>query len=120
MSFTLSDWVYQGITTQGHILAVHPDYFLLKGGLERCLYRLARKHAGKQSQGWKCSLPKLYEKTGSECSLRRFKFEINKILASDSLPEYRLSWDKDKQKGGEILCVNYRTKTRPLSWCGSN
>ena len=29
------------------LLTMHQDYFLLTGGLERALYRIARKHAGK-------------------------------------------------------------------------
>ena len=39
----LPPWLYNAILRQRDILAVHPDYFRLTGGLERWLYRLARK-----------------------------------------------------------------------------
>ena len=39
----LPPWLYNAILRRRDILAVHPDYFRLTGGLERWLYRLARK-----------------------------------------------------------------------------
>ena len=48
MTLTLSDWVYEGIVNEKSLLTMHPDYFLLSRGLERALYRIARKHAGTQ------------------------------------------------------------------------
>ena len=51
MSITISEWLYQGIIEEGGILSIHEDYFLLTGGIERWLYRVARKHAGKQEYG---------------------------------------------------------------------
>src|SRR6267378_20573 len=33
-------WIYKGILGRKDILAAHPDYFQLTGGLERWLYRL--------------------------------------------------------------------------------
>ena len=54
MTITLSDWVYEGIMAERSLLTMHPDYFLLTGGLERALYRIARKHAGNQRGGWTC------------------------------------------------------------------
>ncbi len=54
MTITLSDWVYEGIMAERSLLTMHPDYFLLTGGLERALYRIARKHAGNQRGGGTC------------------------------------------------------------------
>jgi plasmid replication initiation protein len=42
MTLTLSDWVLR-IVNEKSLLTMHPDYFLLSGGLERALYRIARK-----------------------------------------------------------------------------
>jgi Replication initiator protein A len=39
----LATWLYRAIIRQRDLLAVHPDYFRLTGGIERWLYRLARK-----------------------------------------------------------------------------
>ena len=36
---------------KGGVLTIHEDYFLLTGGIERWLYRVARKHAGQQEGG---------------------------------------------------------------------
>jgi plasmid replication initiation protein len=51
MTITLPDWLYQGIVERGGVLRIHEDYFLLAGGIERFLYRVARKHAGMQPDG---------------------------------------------------------------------
>src|SRR3546814_21147207 len=48
MTITLSNWVYEGIVSERSLLTMHVDYFLLTGGLERAVYRIARKHAGSQ------------------------------------------------------------------------
>jgi hypothetical protein len=34
------------------VLTIDPAYFRLTGGIERWLYRLVRKHGGKQPGGW--------------------------------------------------------------------
>jgi plasmid replication initiation protein len=44
MSITLSDWFYEGVVMEGGVLAIDPAYFGIKGGRERWLYRVARKH----------------------------------------------------------------------------
>jgi len=99
MTITLSNWIYQGILMEGGVLAVHPDYFLLTGGLERCLYRIARKHAGVQSQGWTCTVQTLYAKTGSESSSKEFSRMLRKIVTANTLPEYHLSWIEQTESG---------------------
>ena len=45
----LPDWFYAGIMTDALVLTIDRDYFDLTGGLERWLYRLVRKHGGRQS-----------------------------------------------------------------------
>ena len=40
---TLQPWLYRALERRSEILAVHPAYFELTGGIERWLYRLARK-----------------------------------------------------------------------------
>src|SRR3546814_9674538 len=48
----ISDW--SSDVCSSDLLTMHQDYFLLTGGLERALYRIARKHAGNQKGGWTC------------------------------------------------------------------
>ena len=91
MTITLSNWVYEGIIRERSLLTMHPDYFLLKGGLERALYRIARKHVGQQRSGWSCRVELLREKTGSDSKVKEFNRMLRKIVEADQLPDYRLS-----------------------------
>lgn len=91
MTITLSDWVYEGIVGEKSLLTMHPDYFLLTGGLERALYRIARKHAGSQRGGWRCRVEMLHDKTGSDSKAKEFNRMLRKIVEADQLPEYALS-----------------------------
>ncbi len=100
MSLTLSNWLYEGIKQQGGVLAIHPDYFLLTGALERWLYRVARTHAGQQANGHTISTSVLYSKSGSDSPERRFRFELKQIAEADELPEYHLEWI-DRTESGE-------------------
>lgn len=103
MSVTLSDWLYEGIVSNGGVLSIHPDYFLLTGALERWLYRVARKHAGHQAAGFTISIATLYEKSGSDSPARRFKYELKQIAAADELPEYHLEWIDQTESGEAAL-----------------
>jgi plasmid replication initiation protein len=42
----LPDWFYAGVLDAALVLTIDPAYFRLKGGIERWLYRLVRKHGG--------------------------------------------------------------------------
>jgi len=90
MSITLSDWVYEGIIGERSLLTMHQDYFLLTGGLERALYRIARKHAGNQNGGWTCRVELLREKTGSDSKPKEFNRMLRKVVEMDQLPDYTL------------------------------
>lgn len=91
MSITLAEWFYEGILTNGGVLAIDPLYFSITGGRERWLYRVARKHAGGVGEkGFAISLLTLFEKSGVEGSFRRFKYEIYKIVKENKLPKYNL------------------------------
>lgn len=88
ISITLSDWVYEGIVNERSLLTMHPDYFLLTGGLERAIYRIARKHAGSQRDGWTCRVEVLREKTGSDALPKEFNRMLRRIVQANDLPEY--------------------------------
>ena len=91
MTLTLSNWVYEGIVSEKSLLTMHQDYFLLTGGLERALYRIARKHAGVQEEGWLCRIEILHQKTGSDSPLKEFNRMLRKIVERNQLPEYDLT-----------------------------
>lgn len=91
MTLTLPDWLYSGIVTKGGVLTIHEDYFLLTGGIERWLYRVARKHAGMQELGWQFTMRQLYEKSGSAARFSDFAIDVRRSVEANGLPEYVLS-----------------------------
>lgn len=104
MTITLSDWFYEWVTAAGGVLSIHEDYFLLTGGIERWLYRVARKHGGNQNLGWTLTMRQLYEKSGSAARLSDFAVDVRKIVAADKLPEYALTMSID-ERGGESVSM---------------
>ena len=76
---------------KGGVLTIHEDYFLLTGGIERWLYRVARKHAGAAGpKGFAIPMPTRFEKSGAEGTYRRFKFEMLAIVARNDIPDFDL------------------------------
>ncbi|MBO0699518.1 MAG: replication initiator protein A, partial [Zavarzinella sp.] len=65
MTITIPEWLFNGVVMKGGILTIHEGYFLLTGGIERWLYRVARKHAGAQPLGWSFTMRQLFDKFGS-------------------------------------------------------
>jgi plasmid replication initiation protein len=98
IEITLSQWLYDGICAKGSLLKVDPSYFELTSGLKRFLYRTARKHAGKNSEGWTFTVEGLYEKSGSENDFRKFKSKLKAAVLDNDIPEYSLEWmEKDRK-----------------------
>jgi plasmid replication initiation protein len=90
MEFVLPDWFYRGVIDRSLVLAIDPAYFRLRGGIERWLYRVARKHAGHQRHGWLFDLPHLHQKSGSLAKLPDFACDIRRIARHQPLPGYHL------------------------------
>src|ERR1044072_3215320 len=61
----LPDWFYAGILDDALVLTIDRAYFDLTGGLERWLYRVVRKHGGRQVCGWSFDFRHLHAKSGS-------------------------------------------------------
>ena len=89
LTLRVPDWLLDGIMS-GNILTLDREYFLLTGGIERAIYRVARKHAGSQAQGWTVKMTTLYDKTGSESPLKKFTFRIREMCRADELPRYAM------------------------------
>jgi plasmid replication initiation protein len=105
MSLTLSNWVYEGLMKERSLLTLHADYFTLSGGVERAIYRIARKHAGDQPQGWVCRVSVLHEKTGSESPLKQFAYLLKRIVAANDLPDYDLSYTATRDGAAAVHFV---------------
>src|SRR5262249_54336940 len=102
MTITLPDWLYEGIVERGGEVTIHEDYFLLTGGIERWLYRVARKHAGSQESGWSFTMRQLYEKSGSASRPSDFAIDIRRVVQANQLPEYELAIRRNGE-GDEIV-----------------
>jgi len=98
IEITLSQWLYDGICAQGSLLKVPPTYFDLTSALKRFLYRTARKHIGKNQKSWEFSIEKLYEKSGSEREIRKFKSDLKIVVLENNIPEYSIEWIKKNKK----------------------
>ena len=94
----LSDWLYEGICAKGSLLMVDPEYFSMTSGLKRFLYRTARKHVGIQGGSWEFLLKTLYEKSGSEQELKKFKSDLKKAVLDNDIPGYNLEWIEKEEK----------------------
>ncbi|MDP3676287.1 MAG: replication initiator protein A [Novosphingobium sp.] len=88
------DWFYEGVIDQALVLTIDEDYFSLTGGLERWLYRLVRKHGGKQKGGWSFDFRHLHMKSGALSPCKRFAFELRDIVRRQALPGYTLTLDR--------------------------
>lgn len=105
----LPDWFYAGVLDETLILTIDRAYFSLTGGIERWLYRLVRKHAGRQPNGWRFDLRHLHAKSGSLATYARFAFEIRGIVTAQGLPGFRLRLSRSARQ--EIL--HFRAEHRP-------
>lgn len=92
----LSDWLYRAVLSK-EVLAISPDYFRLRGGIERRIYEIARKHCGKQAS-WRISTKLLHKKSGARSSAKRFRYEIKRIADSGIMPDYRVNYDAEKDQ----------------------
>ncbi|MCK2122095.1 replication initiator protein A [Pseudomonas sp. PNPG3] len=106
VEFRLANWMYEEITSgaKPDVLTVHPDYFLMESGIERFLYRLARKAAGKDSARW--GFKTIFVRSGSTSKFKEFCRMIREIIKSNSLPEYHLVEEDGIE--GPVLCMVYR------------
>lgn len=86
----LPDWFYQAVLDDALVLTIDRAYFDLTGGLDRWLYRLVRKHGGKQRHGWRFDVRHLHHKSGSLSPFKRFAFELRDIVRRQPLPGYTL------------------------------
>lgn len=105
---SLSKWLFNAV--QAHeVLTISTDYFRLRKAIDRRLYELARKHCGDQPR-FVIGLELLQEKCGSQSSLREFRRSIKESIAADSLPDYKIELDEDKDQA-----IFYRRSATPAS-----
>jgi len=115
----LSDWLY-GAVLGTELLTINRQYFRLRGGLERRLYEIARKHCGAQSR-WSISVDKLRSKSGAKSPTKAFRNQLKKVVAADILPDYRIRYNDEKdqlifynRKGGKAAKAQFDDDIKQL------
>ena len=102
MEIVIPDWIYDGVISHENpeVLTVNADYFLLKKGLAKFLYRFSRKTAGETQSEY--GFDKVYARSGSTREFKKFAFELRGIISANDLPDYDLSEEKGK-KGPKLV-----------------
>jgi plasmid replication initiation protein len=108
---TLSQWLYELCCAQGALLKANVSYFDITSGLKKFLYRTARKHVGNNEDGWEFSIEKLYEKSGSESSLKLFKSKLKTAVSDNSIPDYSMKWI---EKNGKSFVIFKKSKIQEI------
>lgn len=103
LEVTLSEWFFNSVVGR-EMLTINRDYFRLRKPIERRLYEIARKHCGSKQKQWSISLEKLFTKTGSNGTLRRFKHNLKAIIDDSHIPDYQYVLD-----GNDMVTIT-RTK----------
>jgi len=94
IELVLPDWFYKGVLNLSLVLTIDREYFRLTGGVARWLYRIVRKHGGRQPSGWLFDVRYLHLKSGSLSPLASFAFEVRSIVARQLLPGYHLTIER--------------------------
>jgi plasmid replication initiation protein len=104
LELIVPEWFYATTLDSSRILTLDRAYFALTGGIERWLYRLARKHAGKQPDGWRFDFRHLHARSGSLARYSDFAVDLRRIARTGSLPGYRIAIERSS-RGAEVLHV---------------
>lgn len=112
----LPPWLFNSIRRRREILAVHPSYFKLTGGIERWLYRLARKAVPDKADApsFKFRMDTLHKRSGVTSELKEFRRNLRKIEAANSMPEYGLKIVKDGRTEYVTLFRDKDKSKRPV------
>jgi plasmid replication initiation protein len=102
IEITLSEWLYNAVCGY-EVLTLHRDYFRLRKPMERCIYELARKHCG-ANRKWTVRLETLKTKIGTTAPLKKFRFNVKKLVETNHLPDYTMSLS-----GDAVTFANRRT-----------
>jgi plasmid replication initiation protein len=101
LELIVADWFYRAVLDDALVLTIDRTYFSLTGGIDRWLYRLVRKHGGRQRTGWRFDFRHLHLKSGSLSPFKRFAFELRDAARRQPLPGYRLLIEVEA--GGRVL-----------------
>jgi plasmid replication initiation protein len=94
----LPQWFVDGVVDSKLVLGINPAYFQITGGLERWLYRTARKFSGVTPNGARYTLDHLHRRSGSGSKYRDFKYKIKKLIEAGNIPDFHFTLYKARGK----------------------
>lgn len=104
--FELPTWLYEGILNHKLVLSIDPEYFLMTSGIDRWLYRIFRKHAGVQENGWRFTMRQLHKKSGTTQRFSNFALEVRHAVQranqENRIPGYHIEISRNAE-GEEIV-----------------
>jgi plasmid replication initiation protein len=103
MTLTVPRWIFDGVVKERDVLAVPREYFDITSGIARWLYRVARRHAGKQATGWRFTMKELHARSGSTRPMKKFAHDMRAVVEK-GIPEYQLEILKG-QTGAEVVAM---------------
>jgi plasmid replication initiation protein len=108
---TVPTWIYHAVTkSRREVLSITPLYFDLTSGVDRFLYRLARRHAGNgldNKDGWCFSFRDLHRRSGSSMRYADFAKALRKAIEKQAIPTYELLEERGAN-GGPLMRMRYR------------
>lgn len=106
-------WFDQGVLERRLVLTIDAAYFTLSGGIERRLYRVARKHDGHQPEGWRFELKHLHAKSTGLARFSDFALDIRRLVARQALRGYALALERHDD-GRELIVMRPAAFTFPV------
>ncbi|WP_019022889.1 MULTISPECIES: replication initiator protein A [unclassified Thioalkalivibrio] len=113
----LPPWLCRSVE-QFDVLTINENYFRLRRPIDRRLYEIARKHCGSQKE-WFVGLDTLSIKIGAGYEIRRLRYELQKAVDADIIPDYRIFLDR-KTDTVRFENRNYRTPTQKKGGAGES
>ena len=86
----LPEWLFRSVVTDSRVLTIDARYLRLTGGIERWLWRLVRKHVGRQSTGWEIALQALHARSGNMSRPSDFVAAVRRIAQRGVLLDYTI------------------------------
>jgi|AntRauTorcE11898_2_1112593.scaffolds.fasta_scaffold06878_3 plasmid replication initiation protein len=108
---TVPAWIFRAVTeSRREVLSITPLYFELTSGIDRFLYRLARRHAGNgldNRNGWAFSFRDLHKRSGSSMRYADFAKALRRAIEKQAIPTYELI-EEPGANGDPLVRMRFR------------
>ena len=85
---TVSSWIYDQIVEQRSVLTMPKEFFRIKSAFGLWLYRICRKHCGRQKSGTAFNMTTLFERSGTTSEYGAFARDVRAAIERTDFIEY--------------------------------